>query len=228
MDGRGSGVAGDDAGGKRALTKAQNRALILSAAHDVFTELGYEATTVRDIIRRTPLASGTFYNYFPDKESVFRAVVEEGIRNTRRRVREDRRTARTFEEFLLNAYRTYFRYIAEDRATFDLMRRNAEAIRTLKENPEFSAGPYELLEDVREAISRGLIRGVDPEYLATAVAAVAIELGLLMVKRETPDVEFTARFAATVFLGSIDALSALGPAPEGAGGGELDNAPRRP
>ena len=45
--------------GKREQTKAQNRELILEAARQVFAELGFGATTVRDIIRATPLASGT-------------------------------------------------------------------------------------------------------------------------------------------------------------------------
>ena len=49
--------------GRRARTKARNREAILAAARQVFAELGYEAASVRDIIRRTDLASGTFYNY---------------------------------------------------------------------------------------------------------------------------------------------------------------------
>src|SRR5271156_3372417 len=63
--------------GKRERNKAQNRGDILIAAREVFTELGYGAATVRDIIRRTRLASGTFYNYFPDKESVFRELLRD-------------------------------------------------------------------------------------------------------------------------------------------------------
>src|SRR5262249_16510569 len=63
--------------GKREQNKAQNRAEILDAAREVFTELGYDAATVRDVIRRTRLGSGTFYNYFPDKESVFRELLRD-------------------------------------------------------------------------------------------------------------------------------------------------------
>ena len=47
--------------GKRAQTKVQNRTAILDAAREVFGEMGYEPCTVRDIIRRTGLAAGTFY-----------------------------------------------------------------------------------------------------------------------------------------------------------------------
>src|SRR5437899_5183410 len=39
--------------GKREQTKARNRAVILAAARNVFAALGYEATTVRDVIRAT-------------------------------------------------------------------------------------------------------------------------------------------------------------------------------
>ena len=49
---------------------------------------------MRDIVRRTDLASGTFYNYFEDKESVFRAVVEATGAEARRRVRAARAGAR--------------------------------------------------------------------------------------------------------------------------------------
>lgn len=58
--------------GKREQTKARNRETILAAAKRVFADKGYEAATVRDIIRGTDLASGTFYNYFRSKEEIAR------------------------------------------------------------------------------------------------------------------------------------------------------------
>ena len=66
--------------GKREQTKVQNRQAILDAAREVFGELGYEAATVRDIIRRTGLAAGTFYNYYRSKEEVFAALADDGAR----------------------------------------------------------------------------------------------------------------------------------------------------
>ena len=54
--------------GKRAHAKEQNRRIILDAARRVFAQMGYSGATVRDVIRATPLASGTFYNYFRSKE----------------------------------------------------------------------------------------------------------------------------------------------------------------
>ena len=50
---------------------------ILEGAKDAFLELGYEGTSVDEIVRRARVSKGTLYNYFPDKVSVFVAVVDE-------------------------------------------------------------------------------------------------------------------------------------------------------
>src|SRR5262249_51382120 len=97
--------------GKRARTKAQNRAAILDAAREVFAELGSDAAGVRDVIRRTDLASGTFYNYFPDKEAVFRAVLDVSAQEIRRRLRAVRANARSLEAFVGDAYRAWFEFL---------------------------------------------------------------------------------------------------------------------
>ncbi|HEV2812568.1 MAG TPA: helix-turn-helix domain-containing protein, partial [Solirubrobacteraceae bacterium] len=94
--------------GKREQTKQANRAALLEAARGVFADMGYGAATVRDIVRGTDLAAGTFYNYFPDKEAVFRALLEESAERVRVRTREGRAGATTLEDFVRGGYRAYF------------------------------------------------------------------------------------------------------------------------
>src|SRR5262245_57053287 len=74
----------------------QQRAEILNAARRVLAEMGYDAATLRDIIRRTSLRAETVHELFPDKESILRALVEGTARRLRTRVRaaRDRRTRR--------------------------------------------------------------------------------------------------------------------------------------
>src|SRR3954465_8578356 len=81
-------------GGRRERTKERNRAAILSAARAAFASAGYGGTAVRDIVRRTDLSPGTFYNYFRDKESIIPALVEESTTRVRARLREGRAGAR--------------------------------------------------------------------------------------------------------------------------------------
>ncbi len=53
---------------KREKNKKNNRSIIIKAGIDIFLKKGISQTTVRDIIRNTDLASGTFYNYFKSKK----------------------------------------------------------------------------------------------------------------------------------------------------------------
>ncbi|HEY9218816.1 MAG TPA: TetR/AcrR family transcriptional regulator, partial [Phenylobacterium sp.] len=104
--------------GKREQTKVQNRQAILDAAREVFGELGYEAATVRDIIRRTGLAAGTFYNYYRSKEEVFAALADEGARKFGPVLKAERARAPDFESFVRGAIRAYFRYLADEHANW--------------------------------------------------------------------------------------------------------------
>jgi AcrR family transcriptional regulator len=204
-------ITAEPRGGRRAATKAANRAAILGAARAVFSELGYGGATVRDVIRRTDLASGTFYNYFPDKESLFRAVLQESATKVRARVQAARREAGSLDEFVAAGYREYFGFLASDPEAFELMRRNSGTIRTMFDEPIFGAGIEELASDLRQAMRLRIVPQLDADYMAGAMVGAALEVGVAMVKRDPPDVEGATRFATQVFLGGIERLGATEP-----------------
>ncbi len=192
--------------GKREQTKVQNRQTILEAARRVFAELGYGATTVRDIIRATPLASGTFYNYFKSKEEVFQAIRDETALNIRPRLREERIKAATVEEFISGTFRTFFEYVASDQANFHAIRRNADTIRVRVDTPEVIAGFEELREDLETAIAKGVFPPVDADYLMAAIVGVAFEVADQMVRRDPHDTASAAVFATALFMGGVRTL----------------------
>ena len=186
--------------GKRERTKAANRAALVAAARDVFGELGFEAVGVRDIVRRTDLASGTFYNYFPDKEAVFRAVVKETGAEVRRRVRAARASSRGLPAFFESGYRAYFEAIVQDPATFAFVRRNLDVLGATGLEDELPLGAAELAEDLRALVARGELPALDVDYCAHAMVAVGVELGARMAEREPPDVDGATHFATELFL----------------------------
>ncbi len=198
-------MSGAALAGRRERTKAANRAAILSAGRAVFAELGYGAASVRHIVRRTDLAAGTFYNYFPDKEAVFRDLVREVGQEARQRVRAARRAAHTPHAFVEDGYRAYFGFIVEDAGRAAFLARNTGAIRAMFEESEGPAGTGELAEDLRAAIAQGEMPAVDVDYCAAAMVAVGLELGQRLVEREPADVDGATRFATRLFLGGIAA-----------------------
>jgi len=192
--------------GKREQTKLANRAAILAAARRVFSDMGYGAASVRDIVRATDLATGTFYNYFPDKETVLRALVDEIAVEARARVRAARTAATSVEGFVADGFRAYFEFLVEDPETVALMRRNAGTIRTMFDEPALGAGIEELRADLEAAVAAGRIPHHDADLMAAAMVGAAVEVGLRMVEREQLDVEGAVALVTNVFLGAFERI----------------------
>ena len=196
--------------GKREQTKQQNRQIILDAARIVFAEHGYGATTVRDIIRATPLASGTFYNYFQSKEEVYQAMQDETALVIRPKLREAREKAGTVEEFISATFQTFFEFVLRDGVDVRSLRHNADTMRMRMDTPEVVAGFDELREDIEKAIARGLFPPVDADYLMAAIVGVAFEISERMARRAEADAKAAADFATALFLGGIRSLPHTG------------------
>jgi AcrR family transcriptional regulator len=192
--------------GKRERTKAANREAILVAARRVFSDIGYGAASVRDVVRETDLATGTFYNYFPDKESVLRALVGEITVEARARVRAARTAATTLEGFVSAGFRAYFEFLAEDPETVALMRRNSGTIRAMFDEPALGAGIDELRADLETAVTEARIPPHDADLMARAMVGAGVEIGLHMVERDPPDVERAVSFVTDVFLGAFERI----------------------
>lgn len=197
--------------GRHAARKARNRATLLDAAREAFAALGYDAASVREIVRRTDLAPGTFYNYFPDREAVFRAVVDDSAREMSTRLRAVRANATTFGGLVENGYRAWFQFIVEDRLLFELMKRNAGPIRALFGDPILGSGVEELRADLAKLVERGDLAPHDAGYMAGAMAGVGLELGIRMAEREPPDVDGATRFATELFVGGYARLAGRRP-----------------
>lgn len=54
----------------------KSRQQILDAALRLFSHHGYGATSVRDIAEAAGLSKGNVYHHFPDKETIFRALLD--------------------------------------------------------------------------------------------------------------------------------------------------------
>ena len=65
--------------GRRERKKEETRQRIVAAAIELFQRNGYEATTVDEISERADVAKGTFFNYYPRKESILDDVHEQQL-----------------------------------------------------------------------------------------------------------------------------------------------------
>ncbi len=58
-------------------TDLEKRKAILESAFEVFGELGYQSTTIKNIAKHAGIAPGSIYTYFKDKEELFTSTVRE-------------------------------------------------------------------------------------------------------------------------------------------------------
>jgi AcrR family transcriptional regulator len=200
-------VATTEGNGRREELKAQNRAKLLAAARKVFAEKGLGAATARDIVRETDLASGTFYNYFTDKNDVFRALIAELADKAREVVRAQRQMpGRTVEERVEGAYRAYFELVVEERELFEVLRRNAGLVGVVTDDEILEPGVRELFADLADWSAAGDLPQLDLDYLAAAMVGTGFQVAAELLDRDPPDVDAAARFCTRVFMGGIPAL----------------------
>jgi AcrR family transcriptional regulator len=207
-----SGVLAPGAG-KREETKRANRRAILDAARQVFGEMGYEAASVRDIIRRTPLSVGAFYNYYRSKEEVYEALAADGARRFKPILRAEYDKATDFDSFLRAAITAFFRFSIAEHEAWQMMRPTGERshahIRV--EGPEQKAVFEEVRAVIADGIERGLAPRVDADYLAAAAIGVAREVcDRMLARRPDIDLDTAVDFAHRMIQGGVEALPAVG------------------
>lgn len=78
---------------RRERKKEETKRRIYVAALELFHDKGFERTTVDEITERADVAKGTFFNYFPHKESVLSYMSEEALRRVEERAAERHREA---------------------------------------------------------------------------------------------------------------------------------------
>jgi AcrR family transcriptional regulator len=159
----------------------ETRANILSHAIRRFREMGFDATTMRDIADTAKVAIGAAYYYFPSKEAIVQAYYDEVQSEHARRVRSALAERQLdLEERLRIAFHTKFDILADDRKLLGaLFRYSADP-----DHPLSVFGPTS--GPVREASLKVFAQAVGDEKLPDDIRALlplalwAAHLGILL------------------------------------------------
>jgi len=100
--------------GKREIQKQQVRERILDEALSLFSERGIEKTTVADIVGQCDIARGTFYNYFPDMNSLFDALINQLNQLIIEAIQHTRKQTDNLYDYLYGTFKSYFDLIGSE------------------------------------------------------------------------------------------------------------------
>lgn len=101
--------------GKREIQKQQVRERILDEALSLFSERGFEKTTVADIVGQCDIARGTFYNYFPDMNSLFGALINQLNQRIIEAIQHTRKQTDNLYDYLHGTFKSYFDLIGSEK-----------------------------------------------------------------------------------------------------------------
>ena len=183
--------------GKREKNKKNNREIIIKSGIDVFLEKGINQTTVRDIIRKTNLASGTFYNYFRSKEEVLVAALDDAAVEIGQVMRDQRKKARNLEEFILFQMDPFLKFAKEHSSIFLILNSNLNMVESFSiETPMMTLELEYLKEDVIAGIEKGILPNIDVDYFCSSIQSIAegIARTFISKKNSNADIELAIKY----------------------------------
>jgi AcrR family transcriptional regulator len=156
------------------------RQLVLQEAVELFAQKGYENTTISDIARATGLRKPSLYHYFPSKQSIFLAVLSEGMDEIWANAREATQLDDLRERFsaLFQAHLHNFRHRLPHVVVFLFEQRRLTSeigdeptAKTYMEQRR--AYDHLFIDCIRQGQEAGIFRQGDPSVLAYGILGMA-------------------------------------------------------
>ena len=122
------------------------RTQLLGAARSVFAKKGYDEATISEIVGRAGVAQGTFYLYFPGKESLAGAFAEMVSERFAELAEEKTARARSLDSALIRVFEAAYTVADEYRDIFLIANRGLELVEDLDEWLNRTAPAREWLE----------------------------------------------------------------------------------
>lgn len=154
------------------LTERRRRE-ILAAATRKFAETGFAATDVQFIADELQIGKGTIYRYFPSKEDLFLAAVDQGMQQLKLAIDEAADRAGTPIQRIDFAVRAYLEYFDQHPDVIELVIQERSSFRDRPRPTYFvyrdaNLGPWREL--FQKLIDDGIVRDVPVERIIEVIA----------------------------------------------------------
>jgi AcrR family transcriptional regulator len=185
---------------KREATKEQNRTAIEAAAWHVFCTMGMDAANIRDIVKRSGLSPGTFYNYYRTKEAIFEVLSQNVLERIRSESRAARAKSASAEEFLSACYESYLYLLQSIDGALSFIDRNQHHIRSqVYRSSAVSGLTADLAEDLRRFVPSDTMSPRDRELVSSIIIAAGAE-AIFEVGRKRQTMKHVREFLANFML----------------------------
>src|SRR5215831_7408717 len=184
--GPGTGSAGRAHADARqdARSRGDTRARIQQVAIELFTEHGYEGTSLREIAERLDVTKAALYYHFKSKEDIVRSLVEDYFGQIDALIawaKTQPRTPETRDEIL----RRYVQIVADGSDAFRMLHHNQAALNSLSSAKQRGDLFRERMTGLIDALTEP---GADlPERLRAAMALGGVSVGWMFFVDQVED-----------------------------------------
>ncbi|MBP7167575.1 MAG: TetR/AcrR family transcriptional regulator [Bacteroidia bacterium] len=158
------------------IKREEKKQMILHAATECFSQLGYDKTTLDDIGGKVKLNKASLYYYYNSKEDLFCDVIYAEAQRFREEIRNKTRALRSAEEkvifFLTERSRFYKRLKHLQEITMNMMKKIEPIFYTLQQGIQQEEKNM-LKEMLDEGIHTGEINRTDPSRLSEVLLKVS-------------------------------------------------------
>jgi AcrR family transcriptional regulator len=131
------------------------RERLLESAKILFSQRGYYATSVEDIVESAGFSKGTFYFYFESKEELFKSLVEEMHLNILKRLESFLERDLPLEDALIEHAKVFLEDIYQNRHIAQLF-----LFQLVGTNEEFRELYYTKIAHLRELLTKMVYRAI--------------------------------------------------------------------
>ena len=170
------------------VRRAEMRARLLATARRLFVALGYAATSTPAIVAEAGVTRGALYHHFPDKQAIFRAVIEaESAAAALAIAAADRPGHSALDRLLAGADAYMAAMQAEGRTRLLLIEGPAVLGTGAMRQIEASHSDASLKAGLAEAISEGSLPSMPIAPLASLLSAMFERAALDMAQGTAPE-----------------------------------------
>jgi AcrR family transcriptional regulator len=160
---------------RRESKKRELREAIYESAMALFLQKGFDNVTVEDITHQTEIAKGTFFNYFPNKESILLYFMRRHLDEVKDQIPRVIKEAKTTQQKLYHLFSILAEMVVTNEPLVKWVLLESLRLRVYKKEKKEVSG--KILQNVVEIIRQGqesgeIKKNMNPEKIAKIMESI--------------------------------------------------------
>ena len=161
------------------------REQILSATLDLVSEIGFHATSVSLIIKKSGVASGTIYHHFKSKEDLIDTLYSELKKEMGNAIVHNINEQLSYKEKFFLIWKNLFRFYTENPKKFEFLEDYANSPFVRKEIKEINQRHYQAAIDfISSGVEMGILRNLPTDLLINLIFGNVSTLVRMLIMEE--------------------------------------------